>query len=138
MLVLFEQTRLTIATAIFFLFLNAFSSCRASPTEPTKKLELHSGTIEDLQPMEPDLDSLQLIKKDYNIFNIISQNQVVNTVENPTNKEGIVTDVDEMGSEWDVRIQPYYTVPWKVTGEATVDGISVDLDIDLSELIDSL
>ena len=47
-------------------------------------------------------------------------------------------DNPEPDAEWDFKIQPYYTIPWKVYGSATVEGITVDLDIGLDSLIDLL
>ena len=47
-------------------------------------------------------------------------------------------DNAEPDAEWNFKIQPYYTIPWKVYGSATVEGITVDLDIGLGSLIDLL
>ena len=49
-----------------------------------------------------------------------------------------IPDDGEEGKAWTFKVQPYYTIPWKVYGQATVEGITVDLDIGLGELVDLL
>ena len=52
-------------------------------------------------------------------------------------ESSIVENKEEVQS-WEFKIQPYYTIPWRVYGEATVDGITVDLDLGLGDLLDAL
>ena len=54
--------------------------------------------------------------------------------------EEVLPSIDnaDPDAEWNFKIQPYYTIPWKVYGSATADGITVDLDIGLDSLIDLL
>jgi hypothetical protein len=118
----------------------------ASSPEESKltEVEFFSGTAADLVFPQNNQSILQTDEAN----SINNQSFLIpktDTSEPPiTNTNKLIVD-DSSNAEnekedqsWEFKIQPYYTIPWRVYGEATVEGITVDLDLGLGDLLDSL
>ncbi|WP_373479461.1 hypothetical protein [Geminocystis sp.] len=90
--------------------------------------DLRGNYFQESELKEPNLDIFNVDKFNQNTNNLFPQIQAQNSEVNITN------DLNK----WRFQFQPYVTVPITTYGTATARGRSVDYDLDLGQVLDSL